>query len=91
MTKKIYEQPEDSQMKVQEPYRRAVLRTGLNKAQLHFLRILNYVRTDEELEELEKIVRDFYIRKAQTEADCLWDEGKLGDFLLNEHLRTPYK
>jgi len=64
---------------------------GLNAAQLHFLQTLAFVKTEEMLEELKHIVRDYYIIKVQGEANRLWDEGKLGDFLLNEHLRTPYK
>jgi len=64
---------------------------GLNAAQLHFLQTLEFVKTEEMLEELKQIVRDYYIKKVQEEADRLWDEGVLGDFLLNEHLRTPYK
>ena len=64
---------------------------GLNAAQLYFLQLLRFVKTEGELNELRQIVSDFYLKKLQKEADKLWDEGKLGDFLLNEHLRTPYK
>ena len=64
---------------------------GLNSAQLYFLRMLSFVKTEETLNELIAVVRDFYIKKLQEEADRLWDEGKIGDHLLNEHLRTPYK
>ena len=65
--------------------------TGLNPAQLHFLQILSFVKTDETLKDLKRLVRDYYSQQSQKEADNYWAEGKIGDHLLNEHLRTPYK
>jgi len=65
--------------------------TGLNPAQLHFLQILSHIKTDEALMDLKRLVRDFYAQQLQKEADKYWLEGKIGDHLLNEHLRTPYQ
>jgi len=64
---------------------------GLNSAQLHFLQILSHIKTDETLKDLKRLVRDYYIQQSQKEADKFWSDGKLGDHLLDEHLRTPYK
>ena len=64
---------------------------GLNPAQLHFLQILSYIKTDEALMDLKRLVRDYYAQQLQKEADKYWAEGKIDDHLLNEHLRTPYK
>jgi len=64
---------------------------GLNPAQLHFLQILSHIKTDETLKDLKRLVRDYYSKQAQKAADKYWVEGKIGDHLLNEHLRTPYK
>jgi len=64
---------------------------GLNPAQLHFLQILSFVKTDETLKDLKRLVRDFYSQQSQKEADRYWAAGIIGDHLLNEHLRTPYK
>ncbi|MDR2148282.1 MAG: hypothetical protein LBE91_17700 [Tannerella sp.] len=94
MAKEYSKQENESPSTVQEPaaiYQRSASQTGLNKAQLHFLQLLNYVRTDEELDDLNELVSNFLLKKIQKEANRLWDEGKIGDFLLNEHLRTPYK
>ena len=63
---------------------------GLNSAQLHFLQSLSYVKTNETLMELKRLVRDFYAQQLQKEADKCWAEGKINDNLLNEHIRTPY-
>jgi len=103
MAKRRYKQENEAPMQVQEPvvaYQRtnpvetknvSDQNEGLNAAQLHFLRILRFIKTKEELDELSQVVSDYYMKKAQAEADRLWDEGVLGDFLLNEHMRTPYK
>jgi len=64
---------------------------GLNPAQLHFLQMLSHIKTDETLMNLKRLVRDYYSQQLQKEADKYWEEGKIGDNLLNEHLRTPYK
>jgi hypothetical protein len=66
-------------------------RSGLNKAQITLLQSLRNINTVEEALELKEIISNYYIEKLQKEADRLWDEGVLGDFLLKEHLRTPYK
>jgi hypothetical protein len=67
------------------------IQTGLNSAQISFLQSIRYIKTDEDALELKELISNYYIDKLQKEADRLWDEGTLGDFLLNEHLRTPYK
>jgi hypothetical protein len=65
--------------------------TGLNPAQISFLQGIRYIKTEEDALELKEIISNYYLDKLQKEADRLWDDGQLGDFLLNEHLRTPYK
>lgn len=71
------------------------VRTPLNAAQLDFLRLLGYIKTEEELDELRQVVCDFYARKIDDEMDQLWAEGKWdnekNEAVLKEHLRTPYK
>jgi len=70
---------------------RAETSAGLNSAQLHFLQILSHIKTDKTLKDLKRLIRDFYSQQLQQEADKYWTEGKIGDHLLNEHLRIPYK
>jgi len=79
---------------VQEPvvaYESTATSAGLNSAQLHFLQILSHIKTDEALMDLKRLVRNYYAQQSQKEVDKYWAEGKIGDHLLNEHLRTPYK
>jgi len=72
-------------------YERTETSVGLNSAQIHFLQILSHIKTDKMLKDLKRLVRDYYSQQLQQEADRYWEEGKIGDHLLNEHLRTPYK
>ena len=66
-------------------------RKGLNQAQLHILKMLSIIKTDEALKDLKRALRNYYAQQLQKEADKYWEEGIIGDHLLNEHLRTPYK
>jgi len=72
-------------------YERAETSVGLNPAQVHFLQILSHIKTDKMLKDLKRLVRDYYSQQLQQEAEKFWEEGKIGDHLLTEHLRTPYK
>ena len=67
-----------------------VKHAGLNPAQLHFLQILSHIKTNENFMELKRLVRNFYAQQLQKDADKSWEEGKINDNLLHEHLRTPY-
>ncbi len=70
-------------------------RTIFNKAQLHILRVMSYIKSDEELQALKKVISEYYARRVDEEAERLWKEGVLSqdklDEILKEHLRTPYK
>ena len=63
----------------------------LNPAQISFLQGLRYIQTEEDALELKEIISNYYLNKLQKEADNLWEKGVLGDFLLDEHLRTTYR
>lgn len=65
-----------------------------NKAQLYLLEVFSRIKTDEELDELVRVIRDHYTRKLDGEMDKLWESGQFDqkalDRLEGEHLRTPY-
>ena len=69
--------------------------TELNRAKLSILRLLGRMDTLEKVEELRRVISNYYAQKATQERDCLWDRGAWGEeqnnAVLNEHLRTPYK
>jgi len=102
MAKKTYQIAEDKTQIVQESIttynpaktafkKKSAAYNGLNPSQLHFLQMLTYIKTDEALMELKRLIRDFYAQQLQKEADKCWSEGIIDDQVLNEHLRTPYR
>jgi len=58
-----------------------------NETQLHLLRMFAFTKTEQTLQDMKKVLRDFYIQQVEKEVD----KYQLGDHLLNEHLRTPYR
>lgn len=69
--------------------------TSLNPAQVCLLEAFAGVRSQEEADELTRVIRDYYDRKLEEELERLWDDGTFGqqrlDELRRQHLRTPYK
>jgi hypothetical protein len=97
MAKKTYNQ-EDLPPKVEEPplvYTGTsvsnISSSGLNAAQLHLLKMLSVVKSEESFQDLKKILNEFLIQQIEKEANKYWDEGTINYDLLDEHLRTPYK
>ena len=49
--------------------------SGLNSAQMDFLRLLAFT-TEEEVNELSQVVCDYYASKVDQEMERLWQDGK---------------
>ena len=69
---------------------------SLNPAQIHFLQTLQFVKTDQMMQELQQVVSDFYFKKMEEEADEWWEKNnmtneKMKELFYNLHYRTPYK
>ena len=58
-----------------------------NATQLHLLKMFSYTQTEQTLQDLKKLLRDFYIQQVEQEVD----KYQIDDQILNEHLRTPYR
>lgn len=69
--------------------------TIFNSAQLKILQMMSYIKTDEELEELQNVLSDYYAKKVDKEMDSLWENGVINEKTIEqwgkEHMRTPYK
>jgi hypothetical protein len=69
--------------------------TIFNSAQLKILQMMSYIKTDEELEELQNVLSDYYAKKVDKEMDSLWENGIINEKTIEqwgkEHMRTPYK
>lgn len=66
----------------------------MNQAQLQILDMLSFIKTPEALQDLNKVISDYFVQKADAELDRMWNEGTL-DEERNEsfrhlHERTPY-
>jgi len=58
-----------------------------NATQLHLLKMFSFTKTEQTLQDLKIILRDFYIQQVEKEVE----KYQIDDQVLNEHLRTPYK
>ena len=63
----------------------------LNPVQLHLLKMFSFTKTEKNLQDLKKMLRAYYIQEVEKEAEKFTAEGKIGEHLLDERLRTPYK
>ena len=59
----------------------------LNATQLHLLKMFSFTKTEQTLQDLKKLLRNFYIQQVENEVD----KYQIDDQMLNEHLRTPYR
>jgi hypothetical protein len=58
-----------------------------NATQLHLLKMFSYTKTEKTLQDLKKLLRDFYIQQVEKEVD----KYPIDDQILNEHIRTRYR
>jgi hypothetical protein len=58
-----------------------------NATQLHLLKMFSYTKTEQTLQDLKNLLRDFYIKQVEKEVD----KYQIDDQILHEHLRTPYR
>ena len=65
-----------------------------NQAQMQLLDMMSFVKTPEALSDLNKVISDYFARKADEEMNKVWDEGFLNDEKIEQfrhlHERTPY-
>ena len=69
--------------------------TTLNEAQLQILDMMSFIKNEETLNDLKKVISDFFAQQAQDEIDRLWENGELNETKVEGfrklHERTPYK
>ncbi len=69
--------------------------TIFNNAQLHILRMMSYIKTNEDLCDLKNVLSDFYAKKVDAEMDKLWEQGVITPSTIEEwskeHMRIAYK
>ena len=53
--------------------------TTLNEAQLQILDMMSFIKSEETLNDLKKVISDFFAQQAQNEIDRLWENGELNE------------
>lgn len=68
---------------------------SLNQAQLQLLDMMSFIKTSEALRDLNKVISDYFVKKADEEMTKMWNEGTLNEEKIesfrNIHERTAYK
>ena len=66
----------------------------LNQAQLQLLDMMSFIKTPEALSDLNRVISDYFIKKADAALNKMWDEGTLNEERIegfrNIHERTAY-
>lgn len=58
--------------------------TALTPTQIHLLKMFQYMKTEEELDELRQLLFQYYSHKMDERLDELWDKGILDQKRLDE-------
>ena len=58
--------------------------TALTPAQIHLLKMFQFMKTEEELDELKQLLFHYYSQKMDERLNELWDEGILNQERLDE-------
>ncbi len=71
------------------------LTTKLSNLQLELLKIFSFNVSEEQLDDIKKMLSQYFAEKASDEMDKLWEErgwnNDTMDKWLEERMRTPYK
>ncbi len=66
----------------------------MNQAQMQLLDMLSFIKTPEALQDLNRVISDYFARKADAELNKMWDDGSLNEEKIEGfrhlHERTPY-
>lgn len=67
----------------------------LHQAKMDLLRVVENLKTVDEVLAIRQIISEFYFKKVEEDMDALWECGEWNQekikALENAHLRTPYK
>jgi len=66
----------------------------LHQAKMNLLRVVDRIKTVDEIQVIQQILANYYAQKAEEEMDRLWDNGTINEEVIEqwgkEHMRTPY-
>ena len=68
--------------------------TPFSPFQMEMLELVSRVQSQGEMDDIRRLLGQYFAKQAEDAIDRLWDEGKLNDEVIegwkNEHMRTPY-
>ena len=63
--------------------------------QVEMLELVSRVSSEAEMQDIRRMLGQYFAKRAEDAIDRLWDEGKLNDNVMeewkSEHMRTPYR
>ena len=63
--------------------------------QIEMLELVSRVSSETEMQDIRRMLGQYFAKRAEDALDRLWDEGILNEGVMeewkNEHMRTPYK
>ena len=63
--------------------------------QIEMLELVSRVSSELEMQEIRRMLGQYFAKRAEDAIDRLWDDGTLNDEVIEEwkteHMRTPYK
>ena len=66
----------------------------LHQAKMDLLRVVDRIKTVDEIQVIRQVLAHYYAQKAEEEMDRLWDNGIINEQVIEqwgkEHMRTPY-
>lgn len=67
----------------------------LSPFQIEMLELVAKVKSEREMNDIRRMLGQYFAKKAEDAIDRLWDEGVINEDVIeswkNEHMRTPYK
>lgn len=68
---------------------------GLTRFQMQMLELVSHVRSEQEMDDIRRMLAQYFANKAEDEIDKLWEDGVINNNVIeswkNEHMRTPYR
>ena len=63
--------------------------------QIEMLEMVSRISSEVEMQDIRRLLGQYFAKRAEDALDRLWDEGVLDESVMeewkNEHMRTPYK
>ena len=70
-------------------------RSTFSPFQIQMLEMVSHVQSEDEMNDIRRMLAEYFAQRAEDAIDRLWDEGVLNEGVIegwkSEHMRTPYR